>query len=141
MCIVSPFSSLQQAFWLQVIRAFVPLLEQSTWGRIVNVSSGVGSFTSPGHGMQAGKSPLYMPYQTSKAALNAMTLLYARHFAQSGSHIKINAVCPGFCATDLNGHRGTKSAQQGGQIAVKMALIGADGPSGGFFDDDGAVAW
>ena len=127
--------------YTQVTNAFLPLLEESSWGRIVNVSSIVGSFTEPRYGLATGGGPLFCPYQTSKAALNALTVLYAGSLAKAGSHVKVNAVCPGFCATDLNNHRGVRSAQQGGQIAVKMALIGADGPSGGFFDDGGAVAW
>ena len=121
---------------VSVTNAMLPLLQQAPQGRIVNVSSQKGTFASV---REAG--PSYLPYQTSKTALNAVTVHYAKEFADAGSAIKINAVCPGFCSTDLNNHRGLRSAAQGAKIAVKMALIPEDGPSGGFFDDNGDIPW
>ena len=126
---------------LQVTNAFLPLLTLSRHGRIVNVSSTVGSFGDPDFGLCGQKGPQYMPYQSSKAALNAVTILFAKYLASTGSHVKVNAVSPGFCATDLNDHRGTKPASEGAQIAIKMALIGADGPTGHFYGNDGPLPW
>ena len=122
---------------VSVTNAMLPLLQIAPQGRIVNVSSTRGSFTAPG---SMGGVP-YLPYSTSKAALNAVTVHYAKEFADAGSGLKINAVCPGFCGTDFNNFRGPKSAADGARIAVEMAMIAADGPSGGFFSDKGIVPW
>ncbi|WP_211766415.1 SDR family NAD(P)-dependent oxidoreductase [Kutzneria sp. CA-103260] len=122
---------------IRMIDAFVPLLQRSTNPRIVNVSSTVGSLaytTSPDYAL-----PFLLPYPTSKTALNAVTVQYARELGKQG--IKINAICPGYCATDLNGFTGTRTPAQGAEIAVTMAMIGEDGPTGGFFDENGPVAW
>ena len=80
-------------------------------------------------------------YAASKAALNSITLNYARILAESP--IKINAVTPGLCQTDLTAGipMTSRTAAQCALIAVRMAMLGADGPSGGFFDDDGLVPW
>jgi NAD(P)-dependent dehydrogenase (short-subunit alcohol dehydrogenase family) len=64
---------------------------------------------------------------------------YAQELGQHG--IKVNAVCPGHCGTDLNDFAGPRSPRQGAEIAVTMATIGADGPTGGFFDENGPVPW
>jgi NAD(P)-dependent dehydrogenase (short-subunit alcohol dehydrogenase family) len=118
-----------------VTEAFLPLLRRSAHGRIVNVSSSVGSLT----GMLDSPAPTAFGYVSSKTALNAVTLQYARLLRDTP--IKINVVCPGFCATDLNGHRGHRTPAQGARIAVEMATLGDDGPTGGFYDDEGVVAW
>ena len=68
-----------------------------------------------------------------------MTVTYAK--ALKDTPIKVNVVCPGYCATDLNHHRGFRTPAQGARIAVEMATLGDDGPTGGFYDDDGVVAW
>ena len=122
---------------VRVTNAMMPLLRQVPQGRIVNVSSVRGSFTAPA----ATATLPFLPYSTSKTALNAVTKLYAKEFADSASSIKINAVCPGFCATDFNGFRGTQSAADGAKIAIKMAMIPDDGANGGFFDAAGVVPW
>jgi NAD(P)-dependent dehydrogenase (short-subunit alcohol dehydrogenase family) len=122
---------------IRMIEAFAPLLRRSSTPRIVNVSSSVGSLAFMGS--PDNQLPFLLGYPTSKSALNAVTIQYARELGKDG--IKINAVCPGWCATDLNGFRGTRTPQQGAEIAVAMATIGDDGPNGGFFDDNGPVAW
>jgi NAD(P)-dependent dehydrogenase (short-subunit alcohol dehydrogenase family) len=112
-------------------------------GCIVNVSSGVGSLrnmTDPGHYMS--KLPAAAGYPTSKTALNSLTVQYAK--ALAADHILVNAVAPGACATDFT--KGlpfpiTRTAAQGAEIAVSLATVGPDGPTGGFFDDDGPVPW
>ena len=113
--------------------AFLPLLEAAPAARIVNVSSVAGSLTR-GVIMQQ-----YAVYSSSKTALNAVTLHYAKDLAET--NIKVNLVCPGYCATDINGHSGPRSAAQGAEIAIKMAILSDDGPSGSFCDDDGSIPW
>jgi NAD(P)-dependent dehydrogenase (short-subunit alcohol dehydrogenase family) len=87
--------------------------------------------------MAAAGLPPSLAYLPSKTALNAVTVQYAK----AEPAIKVNAGCPGYCATDLNGHRGTRTAAQGATIAVTLATLGDDGPTGGFNDDSGVVAW
>ena len=120
---------------IAVTDALLPLLRQSAHGRIVNVSSSVGSLAA----MIDSPAPPSFSYTPSKTALNAVTVLYARTLADTP--IKVNAVCPGYCATDLNNHGGHRTPAQGARIAVKMATLGDDGPTGGFYDDEGVVAW
>jgi NAD(P)-dependent dehydrogenase (short-subunit alcohol dehydrogenase family) len=76
-------------------------------------------------------------YPVSKTTLNALTLQYAKEL----DGILVNAASPGYCATDLNNHNGFRTPAQGAAIAVKLATLGDGGPTGGFFDDDGPVAW
>ena len=78
-------------------------------------------------------------YAPSKTALTSLTLQYARGLAPEG--ILVNAVCPGFVATDLNGFRGTRTPEQGARAAVRMATIPAGGPTGTFSDEDGPLPW
>ncbi|MFI8849264.1 SDR family oxidoreductase [Streptomyces sp. NPDC053499] len=127
-----------------VTNAFLPALRRSPHPRIVNVSSGTGSLTwstnpnpqfTPGSGSAA-------VYRSSKAALNALTVLYAQTLAEDG--FKVNALAPGLRATALN----PRSAAAGGdpaeaaQGAVRLALLPDDGPTGGFFSWDGTpVPW
>ncbi|MFB9239780.1 SDR family oxidoreductase [Plantactinospora siamensis] len=125
---------------IAVTNAFLPLLRRSDAARIVNVSSGVGSLhamTDPA-GPLAGMPPS-LAYPTSKAALNAVTAQYAKEFR--GSQLLINAADPGWTGTDLNGHAGPRSVAEGAAIIVRLATLPADGPSGGFFNDDGVVPW
>jgi NAD(P)-dependent dehydrogenase (short-subunit alcohol dehydrogenase family) len=111
-----------------VINAMLPLLRRSAAARIVNVSSEVGSITS----MTDPSSPLYpmasVAYPSSKAALNMVTAMYAKELR--GTPIKVNAANPGYCATDLNGHRGFRTPEQGAEATVHLATLPDDGPSG-----------
>lgn len=120
-----------------VTSAFLPLLRRSETPRIVNVSSSAGSLTAISD--FANPDPVALGYVPSKTALTALTLMYARDLAQEG--ILVNAVCPGFVATDLNNHRGVRTPAEGARSAVRMATIDADGPTGTFTDDAGTVAW
>jgi NAD(P)-dependent dehydrogenase (short-subunit alcohol dehydrogenase family) len=117
--------------------AMLPLLRKSRAARIVNVSSRLGSISQQAEP----HTPLglFMAYASSKAALNAITVHYARELADTA--IKVNACAPGFCATDLNGNTGLRTPAQGAKIAVELAVLAADGPTGGFFDDNGEVSW
>jgi NAD(P)-dependent dehydrogenase (short-subunit alcohol dehydrogenase family) len=117
--------------------AFLPLLRRSSAPRIVNVSSSAGSLAAISD--FGNTDPIALGYVPSKTALTALTLMYARDLVAEG--ILVNAVCPGFVATDLNGHRGLLTPAEGARSAVAMATIPADGPTGTFTDVDGPVAW
>ena len=80
-----------------------------------------------------------MGYSSSKTALNAITVAFAKELAPQG--VKVNAAAPGYTATDLNGHRGHRTVQQAAEIVVRLATLDADGPTAGYFDDEGPVPW
>ncbi len=125
---------------LAVTNAMLPLLRRSPAPRIVNMSSGVGSLAA----MSDPDGPLApMPpsaaYVPSKTALNSLTVQYARELAKDG--VLVNMSDPGYVATDLNGFTGYRTPAQGAAIAVRLATLGADGPTGGYFSDDGPVPW
>lgn len=121
---------------VRVLHAFLPLLQKSGQPVVVNVSSGLGSIAAAaGPGSQVGA--FAMVYSSSKAALDMLTVKYAAAFPE----LRINAVDPGFTATDLNQHRGTQTVAEGARVIVQYAMIGADGPSGGFFSAAGPVPW
>lgn len=122
---------------ITVTSAFLPLLRLSASPRIVNVSSSAGSLASISD--FGNTDPIALGYVPSKTALTAVTLMYARDLVSE--HILVNAVCPGFVATDLNGHRGLLTPAEGARSAVTMATIPADGPTGTFTDVNGPVAW
>ncbi|CAL9335150.1 Putative ketoacyl reductase [Streptomyces sp. enrichment culture] len=126
---------------IRVTNAMLPLLRRSAAPRIVNMSSGVGSLTrqsTPG----AETGPISAAYAPSKTFLNAVTVQYAKEFRELGdTSILINAACPGYCATDLNGFRGVRTPEQGAAIAIRLATLPDDGPTGGFFEDAGEVPW
>ncbi len=114
----------------RMAQAFAPEMRARGWGRIVNVSSGAGSLASMGAGTPA--------YATSKAALNALTRVLAGELAGSG--VLVNAVCPGWVATDMGGAGGRPVAE--GAASVLWAVDLPDGgPTGGFFRDGQPVAW
>jgi len=125
---------------IRVTNAMLPLLRRSASPRIVNMSSSVGSFalqTGPGGVETTG--PISGAYAPSKAFLNAVTLHYAKELRDT--NILINAACPGFVATDLNGFRGIRTPEQGAAVAIRLATLPDDGPSGEFFEDAGVVPW
>ena len=123
----------------RMTKAFVPLLEKSSNGRIVNVSSGAGSFHDPIFGLS--KHQAIVPvYGVTKLALNGLTVKLARQFQDS--NLKINAVCPGFVATyPGTAEWGARPVEEGAKGIVWAATIGKDGPSGGFFRDGKAIEW
>ncbi|MFJ1967982.1 SDR family oxidoreductase [Streptomyces sp. NPDC087903] len=122
---------------VRVTHAFLPLLRRSAAPVVVNVSSGLASLTrladpgSPAHFYPG------VAYPASKAAVNMITVQYAKAFPA----FRINAVEPGFTATDLNGRTGTQTVEQGAEIIVRMAQAGPDGPTGGYFDAEGSLPW
>jgi NAD(P)-dependent dehydrogenase (short-subunit alcohol dehydrogenase family) len=122
-----------------VTKAMLPLLRKSESGRIVNLSSGLGSLTQnsdPGYQYAGAK---LLAYNSSKSALNALTIQFAHELRKTP--IKVNSADPGYVATDLNNQTGIRTLEQGATIAVRLATLPADGPTGGFFDEDGVVPW
>jgi len=127
---------------IRVTNAVLPLLKRSASGRIVNMTSGYGSVAQLIEADRQYPMPAQIDYPTSKAALNALTVQYAKELKEHG--IAVNAVTPGFCATDFNKDLGIaipRTAAEGAAVAVKLATAGPDGPTGGFFDEDGPVPW
>lgn len=122
-----------------VTHAMIPLLRASGEARIVNMTTRLGSLalTSARDGINPDWAML--AYNSAKSALNAITVLYANEL--EGSGILVNGVDPGHCATDLTGHTGTRTAAQGAAVAVRMATLGADGPTGTFSSEDGPLPW
>jgi NAD(P)-dependent dehydrogenase (short-subunit alcohol dehydrogenase family) len=125
---------------LAVYQAMLPLLRKAPAARIVNVSSGVGSLTmnaDPTNPRRATFGPIY---PASKTALNAITLAMAIELESTG--IKVNAASPGFTKTNLNNHTGTETLEEGAREAVRLALLGPDGPTGTFSHATlGALPW
>ena len=122
-----------------LIQSMLPLLRKSKHGRIVNVSSSLGSLTLSSDLQSPFADFLALGYNTSKTALNSMTIQFAKELKDTP--IKVNAICPGYCATDINGNSGPRSAAEGAVAAIEYATIGEDGPTGGYFNDKGRVPW
>jgi NAD(P)-dependent dehydrogenase (short-subunit alcohol dehydrogenase family) len=124
----------------RVTKAMLPLLRKSKHGRIVNLSSGLGSLAriaDPNNTLAARN--MLLAYAASKAALNMMTIHFANEL--KGAGIKVNSANPGFTATDMNQHRGTRTVEQGAATPVRLAMLADDGPTAGVFSDDGADPW
>lgn len=120
-------------------KAFLPLVKKSESGRIVNVSSGLGSLaqnSDPNWEFSAVKP---LAYNSSKAALNMFTVILAAQLKDT--KIKVNAADPGYTATDLNQNSGPKTVEQGASIIFDLATLPDDGATGGYFDDQGIVPW
>ncbi|WP_431900491.1 SDR family oxidoreductase [Nonomuraea sp. bgisy101] len=122
-----------------VTNAMLPLLRRSAAGRIVNMSSELGSLA-----MAMDPETPWWPYNlvaynSSKTALNMVTVSYAKELWETP--IKVNAANPGYCATDLNANTGFRTAEQGAAIAVHLATLDAEGPTGTYLQDDGPLPW
>ncbi len=123
---------------LRVTNACLPLLRQSAHPRVVMVSSSVGSLTlqtTPGSFV----GPISGAYAPSKTLLNALVVQYVKEL--EGSNILVNAGCPGYVKTDLNSHNGTRTPEQGAAIAIRLATLPDDGPTGTYSDDAGPILW
>ncbi|MEU9385904.1 SDR family NAD(P)-dependent oxidoreductase [Streptomyces sp. NPDC048279] len=125
---------------IQVTNAMLPLLRRSPAPRVVNVSSHAASLslTSDPDGPFAALLPS-AAYAPSKTALTALTVQYANELRRDG--IPVNAVAPGFVDTDSNNHTGFLTVAQGASCVVRLAVLGTDGPTGGFFGAEGPVPW
>ena len=115
---------------LALYQAMLPLLRKAPHARIVNVSSGVGSLTTNSNAEYGYRSIFGPVYPASKTALNALTVAMAIELEKEG--IKVNAVSPGYTKTNLNGYSGPETVEQGAREAVRVALLGPDGPTGTF---------
>jgi NAD(P)-dependent dehydrogenase (short-subunit alcohol dehydrogenase family) len=116
---------------MRLCQALVPLMRRNGYGRIVNVSSGMGALHDMGGGWPG--------YRLSKAALNALTRILTQELGEAP--IKVNAVCPGWVQTDMGGPDAPRTLDQGVQSVLWAALLPDDGPRGGFFRDGVALAW
>ncbi|MFD1938510.1 MULTISPECIES: SDR family oxidoreductase [Nonomuraea] len=125
---------------IAVTNAMLPLLRRSPAPRIVNVSSHAASLTLTSD--QDGPFAALLPsaaYTPSKSALSALTVQYANELRKDG--ILVNAAAPGYVDTDSNNHSGHLTPAQGAAVLVRLATLGADGPTAGFFSEDGSVPW
>jgi NAD(P)-dependent dehydrogenase (short-subunit alcohol dehydrogenase family) len=116
---------------LLLTQAFVPLMRKNGYGRIVNVSSGIGELSDLGSSWPA--------YRLSKILLNIQTRIIARELR--GSNILINAMCPGWVRTDMGGPGAPLSIEEGADTIVWLALLPVDGPQGGYFRDRRSIDW
>jgi len=124
---------------VSVTRAMLPLLRRSTRARVVNMSSPLGSLSlqaDPNHPISRVG---LLAYSSSKAALNMVTVMYANALRDEG--ILVNAANPGRVATDLNTFTGERTPAQGAAIAIRLATLEDEGPTGGFFEDGGSIPW
>jgi NAD(P)-dependent dehydrogenase (short-subunit alcohol dehydrogenase family) len=119
---------------LAATQAFLPLVKQAAAGRIVNVSSPLGSLTIVGQHDWA-----LLGYSASKAALNMLTVQLAFELRDTG--IKVNSAAPSYTATDLNGFEGSDTPAQGAAEAIRLALLPAEGPTGTMSSSDGILPW
>ncbi|TWF77598.1 short subunit dehydrogenase [Pseudonocardia hierapolitana] len=135
-----------------VTRAAIPLLRRSAAARVVNTASPLGSLTLMTDPASPVSQSSLLAYNSSKAALNALTVMYANVLRPDG--ILVNAANPGLVATDLNGFTAgattdgltVRTPERGAEVPVRLALLGPDGPTGRFFGDDefavaGTVPW
>jgi len=118
---------------VRVTQAFVPFLRKAGQGRIVMMSSSLGSISEQLDMTGGTYGVNLLGYNSSKSALNMITVSFAKELATHG--IKVNAANPGYVATDLNDHQGYRTVEQGAAIAVHLATLGPMGPTAGFFSD------
>ena len=116
---------------LLVTQKFVPLMKKNNYGRIINVSSGMGQLNDMGGG--------YYGYRISKVSLNAITKIIASEL--KGTNILINTICPGWVKTDMGGSSATRSVEKGADTAIWLATLADNGPSGKFFRDRKEIPW
>jgi NAD(P)-dependent dehydrogenase (short-subunit alcohol dehydrogenase family) len=116
---------------VRMCREVVPLMLTTRYGRIVNVSSGLGQMSQMGAGTPA--------YRVSKAALNALTLTLAAEV--QGTGILVNSMSPGWVRTDMGGENAPRSVEEGAETAVWLSLLPSSGPTGQFFRDRQPIPW
>jgi len=124
---------------LRVAQTMLPLLRKSAGGRIVNISSGLGSLTFNSDPKWTGRDVKLIGYNASKAALNMLTVHLAYELRETG--IKVNSANPGYTKTDLNHQQGTQPVEVGAIAATRLALLEEDGPTGLSFSKDGPDPW
>ena len=124
---------------LRVAQTMLPLLRNSAAGRIVNISSGLGSLTFNSDPAWTGRDVKLIGYNASKAALNMLTVHLA--YELRDTKIKVNSANPGYTKTDLNDNQGTQPVELGAIAATRLALLDDNGPTGGSFSKDGPDPW
>lgn len=122
-----------------VLQAFVPLLERSDAPRVVNVSSEIGSLSNISNPAWFAHGVNTLAYSSSKAALNVLTVAFAKEF--SDPKWKINSACPGWVKTELGTQDAPREVEEGARIYVSLATLPADGPTGGYFNEAGPIPW
>ncbi len=115
----------------RMMKALIPLMQKNHYGRVVNVSSGMGQLADMNGG--------YPSYRVSKTALNALTRIFATDSEDPG--IKVNSVCPGWVKTDMGGSNAERSIPEGADTIVWLATLPDSGPTAGFFRDREAIDW
>jgi NAD(P)-dependent dehydrogenase (short-subunit alcohol dehydrogenase family) len=116
---------------LRMCQAVVPLMQAQGYGRVVNLSSGLGQLDDMGDGNAA--------YRVSKTALNALTRMVAK--ATVGQNILVNSMCPGWVRTEMGGANASRSVEKGAETALWLATLPDGGPTGGFFRDKKPIPW
>ncbi|MGH8191823.1 MAG: SDR family oxidoreductase [Rhodanobacteraceae bacterium] len=125
---------------IAVTQAMLPMLRQAPAGRIVNVSSGRGSLTLTSDPADTRRRAMFgVTYSESKTALNAITLAFALDL--ESTPIKVNAAAPGFTVTAMNNFEGTRTVEEAAREPVRLALLGAEGPTGTFSGENGPIPW
>jgi NAD(P)-dependent dehydrogenase (short-subunit alcohol dehydrogenase family) len=122
-----------------VTTAVLPLLRSSPAGRIVNLSSELGSLARIGDPQSRAHAIRMVAYNSSKTAVNALTVAFANELRGTG--VLVNAADPGNCATQMGGADAPRTAQQGAAVAVRLATLPDDGPTGELHDEDGQLPW
>jgi NAD(P)-dependent dehydrogenase (short-subunit alcohol dehydrogenase family) len=122
-----------------VTQAFLPLLRKGEAGRIVNLSTSLASFEQVGDPESRMSTVLTLGYNSSKAAVNMVTVMLANELRGTG--ILVNAADPGNCATDMGGWTAARTPAQGAAVAVGLATLGEDGPTGHVYAEEGRLAW
>ncbi len=117
---------------LRLCKALIPLMIEQSYGRVINVSSSAGQLSSERHSR-------HPAYRISKTAQNALTLILADEL--KGTHVLVNAACPGWVKTDLGGPNASRTLEEGADTIVWLATLPDDGPTGGFFRDRQRIEW
>ncbi len=123
----------------RVTKAMLPLLSKSESGRIVNMSSSLGSLGLNSDPNFELASFLLLGYNSSKTAVNALTVFFANELRETS--IKVSSADPGYCATSMTGFSGPRSPEEGARTVVRLATLPAEEATGGFYNEQGRVAW
>jgi len=115
----------------ETTQKFLPLIRKSEAGRIVNMTSDLGSLVAMGDPEHPQFGAFAAGYQASKCALNVLTRQFAKELSET--NIKVNSASPGLCRTDMGGENAPLSVEQGAATAIWLATLDADGPTGGFY--------
>jgi NAD(P)-dependent dehydrogenase (short-subunit alcohol dehydrogenase family) len=115
----------------QLMQKLLPVMRKAGYGRVVNVSSGMGQLTEMNGG--------YPAYRVSKTALNALTRIFSEEL--QGTGVLVNSACPGWVKTDMGGPNAERSVEEGADTIVWLATLPEGGPTGGFFRDRERIEW